>query len=108
MSFLTKKMINKLFNQKKCDDFNDKQEFVRMLIQCGGFECKCWMDCVKFNNEFKPRWNKLYERYIAHEKLEIIVFDSNDKEHIMFIVKNPESSPMGSIETVESADEYVY
>ncbi len=100
MSFLTKRTINKLFREKKCNDFNDKQEFVRMLIQCGGFECKEWMDCVKFNNEFAPRWSKLYERYIAHEKQEIIVFDSNDKEHIMFI--------MGSIETVESADEYVY
>ena len=108
MSFPTKRVINKLFQEKKCDDFNDKQEFVRMLLQCGGFECKKWMDCVEFNNEFKPRWNKLYERYIAHEKLEIIVFDSNDKEHIMFIVQDPESSPMGSIETVESADEYVY
>ena len=104
MSFLTKRMINKLFQLKKCNDLEDKQEFVRMLIQCGGFECKHWMDCVEFNNEFKPKWGKLYERYIAHEKREIIVFDSNNKEHIMFIVQNPESSP---IETVESADEYV-
>jgi len=65
---INKTLINKHFKVSKLskDDFKLRQNFVINFMSGCGYDLKDYMDFVNFNKEFKPKWDKLYNRKLLN------------------------------------------
>jgi hypothetical protein len=57
------------------EDYISRCKFISGLMIGSGYECKCYTrDFIPFIQEFNPKWNKLYDRYINSNCTEWAVF----------------------------------
>lgn len=83
---LCKKLFNKPSHYKMADEeLIALQRYVSGVMMGSGYECKCYVqDFIPFQSSFKPNWQKLYLRYLEHNKTEWPVFGEKDG-YIIFI-----------------------
>jgi len=80
MSFIPTPALKKIMDiprrEKLGDDDRDRRQgFIWGTIIGSEWECKTWLDFVEFNNRFRPRWAKLYERFRSKDGKEWACFD---------------------------------